>query len=188
MLTFIYTLDYKISQQGSGTITTQERLTIHASLYSMGEKYGVKGLKQAAKTKFDTEIIWIAGRVDQRGCVWTAELLRIIYTSTPDTDRGLRNSCRDNMTPYNLGYGSDLLEALRCIPSLATDVVLIMLESLPYGAAKTFMTETFACHSTAKICQACTKDSRSDSVRETQEDMKAEMQSKIKEEVEGSVT
>ncbi|EMT69541.1 Kelch repeat and BTB domain-containing protein 1 [Fusarium odoratissimum] len=62
------------------------QLSLHAKVYALGEKYGIEGLKKAAKGKFESEIQ--SGNV---GIDDFAEAAEEVYTSTVSEDRGLRD-------------------------------------------------------------------------------------------------
>ena len=70
------------------------RLHLNAQMYSKADKYDIPGLKEKAAEKFDT-VIW----EPQYGMYYTGssvieEMIKVtplIYESTPDNDRGLRD-------------------------------------------------------------------------------------------------
>ena len=70
------------------------RLHLNAQMYSIADKYDIPGLKEKAAEKFDT-VIW----EPQYGMYYTGssvieEMIKVtplIYESTPDNDRGLRD-------------------------------------------------------------------------------------------------
>ncbi len=65
------------------------RLHVHAQMYSLGDKYDIPSLKKEAARRFREDV----GIPGNRKCE-TLTLLSVvdkIYTTTPDSDRGLRN-------------------------------------------------------------------------------------------------
>ncbi|EWG54839.1 hypothetical protein FVEG_12946 [Fusarium verticillioides 7600] len=62
------------------------QLCLQAKVYALGEKYGMQGLKDAAKGAFESEIQ--SGNV---GVDEFAEAVEEVYTSTVSEDRGLRD-------------------------------------------------------------------------------------------------
>lgn len=76
-------------------------LTVHASMYVLGDKYQIDGLCELALDKFYS-------------CLrnhWNSEdfidAVRVAYTSTPNTDRGLRNAI---IAAFKIYFKVDLLE------------------------------------------------------------------------------
>ncbi|KAF5620787.1 kelch repeat and BTB domain protein [Fusarium sp. NRRL 52700] len=70
----------------SGEAPISSQLCLQAKVYALGEKYGIQGLKKAAKGAFESEIQ--SGNV---GVDEFAEAVEEVYTSTVSEDRGLRN-------------------------------------------------------------------------------------------------
>ncbi|KAF5689980.1 kelch repeat BTB domain-containing protein [Fusarium denticulatum] len=62
------------------------QLCLQAKVYALGEKYGMQGLKNAAKGAFESEIVSGNVAVDE-----FAEAVEEVYTSTVSEDRGLRD-------------------------------------------------------------------------------------------------
>lgn len=83
MIDYFYKLDYSDSPFDNGGKPT---LVINAQVYAIAEKNDVRSLKALAKEKFLAKV--------ERG--WKEEgfslAIKEVYTSTPDTDRGLRDS------------------------------------------------------------------------------------------------
>jgi len=61
-------------------------LTIHATMYALGDKYQVEGLGELAKVKFESCLAEHAQSEDFVNAV------QIAYSSTPDSNRGLRDA------------------------------------------------------------------------------------------------
>ncbi|PNP79251.1 hypothetical protein FNYG_07327 [Fusarium nygamai] len=62
------------------------QLCLQAKVYALGEKYGMQGLKNAAKGAFESEI-----QIGNVGVDEFAEAVEEVYTSTVSEDRGLRD-------------------------------------------------------------------------------------------------
>lgn len=86
MLEYLYKLDYSDSPLDCGGPTA---LLTHAQVYTLAEKYGIRSLKILAREKFD--------QMSDNACDIDVLCLAIkeIYTSTPDSDRGLRDKVCD---------------------------------------------------------------------------------------------
>jgi hypothetical protein len=72
----------------SPTSAHQNHALIHAQMYAMGEKYLIPDLKSHAKLSFSESIPYISGAS-------LCEVITEVYTSTPETDRGLRDIVLD---------------------------------------------------------------------------------------------
>jgi len=97
MIQYFYCLDYDVFSQGQQPDNGNNKLQVleksrppllstHAKVYAIGEKYLIGGLKALALRKFNAAITTHWARDD------FLEAVREAYGSTPDTDRGLRNS------------------------------------------------------------------------------------------------
>lgn len=84
MINYFYKFDY---ENNLATLSLfQDSLELHASIYAIAEKYGVPDLKNLAMTKFcEDATTAIAYRHNPLPAIG------IIYSSTPDIDRGLRD-------------------------------------------------------------------------------------------------
>ena len=81
MLRFLYTGSYESTLVG---LTPAE---VDAHLYALADKYDISRLKKAAQTEFDKAI------ADSTLLVcFVPKLLELVYTTTPPSDRGLRDS------------------------------------------------------------------------------------------------
>ncbi|KAI0584083.1 Kelch repeat and BTB domain-containing protein 1 [Pyrenophora tritici-repentis] len=67
-------------------IQVKEPLTIHATMYALADKYQVAGLGGVAKAKFEETLHHHSNSVDFINAV------QIAYSSTPDSNRGLRDT------------------------------------------------------------------------------------------------
>lgn len=82
------------------------RINTNAGMYAIAEKYDMQGLKNTAKGKFDDLLsqpsccapIYSHSMpyVQLNSTIYhVAEVIQFVYNSTPDTDRGLRDSLVD---------------------------------------------------------------------------------------------
>ncbi|KAH3953670.1 hypothetical protein HBI25_106540 [Parastagonospora nodorum] len=78
--------DYKVYEKTANAVEVANPLTIHASMYALGDKYQVEGLSSLAKEKFECCLHHHAQTEDFIAAV------QIAYSTTPDSNRGLRNS------------------------------------------------------------------------------------------------
>jgi hypothetical protein len=72
----------------SPTSAHQNHALIHAQMYAMGEKYLTPDLKSHAKSSFSESIRYIS-------VASLCEVIKEVYASTPETDRGLRDIVLD---------------------------------------------------------------------------------------------
>ena len=79
MLHFLYTSDYQDDADGG------RPLLVNAKMYAVGDKYGIHALKTLAKDKF------IAALGAGWDIVTFLEVLETVYSTTPASDRGLRD-------------------------------------------------------------------------------------------------
>ncbi|KAG9552128.1 hypothetical protein KCU71_g14009, partial [Aureobasidium melanogenum] len=88
-----------------------DRVSDHARMYAMGEKYGIQALKALADKKFRQSF------ADGRGDRETA--IVIAFTSTPDSDRVLRATIISGLgAPAMLGETLRMDETIKKIPDL----------------------------------------------------------------------
>ncbi|KAF1945593.1 hypothetical protein EJ02DRAFT_368897 [Clathrospora elynae] len=92
-------------------------LSTHAKLYSIAEKYFVKGLKVTVREKFKACLnSSFAGKTFYHAA-------EIVFSTTSDTDTGLRELVAkrvfEEKEKYGLDANEDLNEALKAIPDLA---------------------------------------------------------------------
>ncbi len=82
MLYFMYTFDYDESRKDTGQVSP---MLFHVQVYGTADKYGVMPLRSVAKVMFNKAV---------RTCWDMDDFARVIaevYSSTPSTDRGLRD-------------------------------------------------------------------------------------------------
>jgi hypothetical protein len=77
--------DYKPVEKAPNTVEVDNPLTIHATMYALGDKYQVDGLSQLAREKFESCLHHHAHSED------FVTAVQLVYSSTPDTNRGLRD-------------------------------------------------------------------------------------------------
>ncbi|KAG9552065.1 hypothetical protein KCU77_g7183, partial [Aureobasidium melanogenum] len=88
-----------------------EKVSDHARMYAMGEKYGIQMLKALANTKFRHS--FEDGRGDQETAIVIA------FKSTPDSDRVLRATIISSLgAPAMLGQTLGMDETIKEIPDL----------------------------------------------------------------------
>jgi speckle-type POZ protein len=119
MIYFMYTFDY----DGSGI--NKERaspMIFNVEVYSIADKYGVLALKSRAKEKFD-RIVKTCWDIDD-----FAHAITEVYSSTPSTDRGLRDTvievARNNIS--TLLEKKDFRSVLEETVGFAADVTQLM--------------------------------------------------------------
>lgn len=99
-----------------------EDLIIHARLYALADKYFVKGLKEAVLERFKH-----CADESFKGEKFY-EAANIVFSTTPDTDTGLREVIAKRVSAERLKYrmvdNDDLKKALQDIPGLAYWVML----------------------------------------------------------------
>lgn len=90
-------------------------------MYLIADKYFVKGLKDAARAKFEKSMACAFGGKE------FYDVVESIFTATSDTDSGIRDLIAKRVVEerdkYGLKYNRDLDEALRSIPGLAYWVI-----------------------------------------------------------------
>ncbi|KAK8208940.1 hypothetical protein M8818_003903 [Zalaria obscura] len=84
MMHYFYHLDYLETERP--TVISQSHLIVHTKMYALGEKYGIPGLKALALVRFEE-----SANIHWRGAEF-AEAIPVIYTSTIEQDRGLRDA------------------------------------------------------------------------------------------------
>lgn len=99
MISSLYGEDYKDvedSEKADSVPAARSNFALHAAMYAMGDKYDLPGLKTLARGKFDAEGHGNRG-AETNQQVYRDFLLSIplIYSSTPETDRGLRGFAVD---------------------------------------------------------------------------------------------
>lgn len=94
MISYLYKLKYddeKVTSQRHGDIHYVSPLDTNVKMYATGEKYGIEGLKLLALEKFEAAFDSIV--FDPEAATNLGQFLQVlpkVYSSTPDTDDGLR--------------------------------------------------------------------------------------------------
>ncbi|KAK7425167.1 hypothetical protein QQX98_000082 [Neonectria punicea] len=111
---------WNIETYGEETIALQdEYLCLHAKVYALAEKYQISGLKEMAHRSFS---FLIPRTISPHNF---AEASEIVYTTTIDADRGLRDLVVDNL--YSKAHFLDdeaLKKLLKRLPDLTFDYVM----------------------------------------------------------------
>lgn len=94
LLRFLYTGDYNDKLPDTHT------LEVNGHLYALADKYGIKSLKQLARAKFEKCV----ARHTPHHIDLLPKVLEAVYTTTPASDRGLR----DLLTPLLVRYKAEL--------------------------------------------------------------------------------
>lgn len=89
MISYLYELNYsdgKVTSTRHGDSHYISPFDTNVKMYAMGEKFGIDGLKQLAKEKFEVAFDSVAPtKLGQ-----FLDVIPEVYNSTPDTDEGLR--------------------------------------------------------------------------------------------------
>lgn len=102
------------SEHKSGTLP----LLFNAQIYAFGEKYGIPGLKELAKEKFEAAI-------EHAGCdPIVCSVVSLVYKSTCDGDRGLRDVMLRiaYQNAATLGPQPEFQRTLEALPSFTLDL------------------------------------------------------------------
>lgn len=100
-------------------------LIIHARVFALAEKYYIDGLMALALTYFETEVIfhWDTDNFLQAAVV--------VYTSTPDTVRGMRDVVVETFDSHrSLLFSSEVREIVKVTEGLAYDILIHTLDQL----------------------------------------------------------
>ncbi|KAJ9645808.1 hypothetical protein H2201_003612 [Coniosporium apollinis] len=92
-------------------------LILHAKMYAIAEKYGIKGLKSLARSKFSTQIEqhWSSAELP--------ETIQDVYETTVDSDRGLRDIVVQTFRAHpELARRKDIEAVVRETPGVAWDL------------------------------------------------------------------
>lgn len=102
----------------SGNDTESEsHLVLHTQVYALGEKYDIPSLKQLARQKFEMAAACYYDAAE------LAEAIEVVYQSTIDTDRGLRDVVVQLFTMHpQLAHTQDMYAAIKDTPGLALDL------------------------------------------------------------------
>ena len=154
MLQYLYSLDYDVETRSDIIVTLSDgsnstldpnrlrelsslQLVCNASLYSMGEKYGINGLKSIASEKFAVVLKqrewimpWNSPNISI-GALGTA--IRRIYDTTPESDKGLRDQVLGYAKLHLKGLltQEDFKVLLAEIPEFSYQLLVQQAESMP---------------------------------------------------------
>lgn len=132
MLQHLYAHEYSGSQESSGGVTETSfisELHTHVKMYALADEYDIKDLKIEASRNFTAAMVDKEGQGDDVTAV--LKVIPAIYTTTPDSDRGLRD--------FAVEFCAQHLERMKDLPELE-DVVFqapkFMVEVLPLFFSK----------------------------------------------------
>ena len=121
MIIFVYTSEYPnpTGEEIFGVLYDVDALAlpVHAAMYALGDFYGIRSLKWVAAGKFKQLMLSWYPLVDKS--LHSSKLLafvraiRIVYTTTPEHDRGLRDFVIDRLP--GLFRGLFLLEEFKVL-------------------------------------------------------------------------
>ena len=105
MITFIYTSDYAnpTGEDILGVLYDVDALAlpVHAAMYGLGDFYGIRALKWVAAGKFEELIrswyMLVDGSLQSSRMLAFVRAVRIVYATTPEHDRGLRDVVVDRL-------------------------------------------------------------------------------------------
>lgn len=108
--------------RAANTVQVMNPLTIHATMYSLGDKYEVERLCERAKEKFQSCLY------DHWNSEDFIEAVQIVYSTTPDTNRGLRDVVVESFQTY---FNVDLKQMPGAEEKLATidDLSFLLMKS-----------------------------------------------------------
>ena len=86
VLCYVYKRDYQVDAKSA--------VTIHPEVYALADYLGMQPLKQIVKKKFSEAL-----KEDWEVVSFT-KALRTIYTTTPASDRGLRDAAKAHLTAH----------------------------------------------------------------------------------------
>lgn len=128
MISFLYTADYdddgiglsESSDDENDSSPPQSALQLHAHMFSLGEKYSIKGLCELSTEKYKTQLNHCS----------PLEFLRSIpsvYDMTPDSVRALRDEAKkfagSKLKDYIKGKSTDIQEVYENVASDVPDFV-----------------------------------------------------------------
>lgn len=100
LICYCYTTDYKFVRHTDNATETEDAFDFppyfHAAMYAMAEKFDLKNLKKLAEKKFGTALyvldaIFPIEASGNEPFSLILEVIRLIYRTTPENDRGLRD-------------------------------------------------------------------------------------------------
>lgn len=124
--------DQKLYEKTAYAMEVAEPLTIHASMYALGDKYQVEGLSQLAKEKFESCLHHHAHSVDFISAV------QIAYSTTPDSNRELRDTVMDAFRKHFMTDVASIPGAEAKLDSI-DELSFLLIKSWPSKVAPTKM-------------------------------------------------
>ena len=131
MLEYLYMQDYTVDLGfdpfwSVNDSWAQTRLHVHTHMYSLGDKYDLPGLKKEAARRFINDIAIPGDK--KRETLTLLSVIPTIYTTTPDSDRGLRDLvARHIFQRYRTAskhFIKELETALE-VPQFARDIIIL---------------------------------------------------------------
>lgn len=113
-----YMLDYDsqmMTSEGEDETTYGSALLTDAKIYGLGEVYGMEGLKEEAKWKFQKHMFLAVKTMP--GLNGLLETIPTIYETTPDNDNGLRE--------YVVNCSLELWSVIKALPELKNIAPLV---------------------------------------------------------------
>lgn len=150
LLEYLYTYDYKVVLSGEERGPVPE-LRFHVKIYATADRYDVPKLKNLARTKFGQTLENARIHDVQDGLY---KVLKDVYTTTPETDRGLRDHVLQFCASHNeivLGKRNFVKTADR-LPGFWKEVCRNMLEVVNEDPKFYCCTN---CGYTEECCSAC---------------------------------
>ena len=131
MLQHLYLIDYssrKITSNGTKEKSFISALHTNIMMYAMGEEYDIPDLKKEALSKFEYALNAAMNtnlELNDR-LAFVLKCVPTIYTTTPDSDRGLRDLV--------VALGAEHLDQMKHLPSfkdVVTQLPIYIIEVLP---------------------------------------------------------
>jgi hypothetical protein len=129
LMHYFYHLDYPTSVSKDPNVliklpnlhkseAIQSSLPLHAAVYGIAEKYDVSGLKELAKTRFES-----AAKSEWNSADFSTAI-ELVYSTTPDSDEGLRSIVLDTLAQNpSLFARDDIEQVVKRINGLAYDLL-----------------------------------------------------------------
>lgn len=96
---------------------SESHLLLHTQVYALAEKYDISALKQLARRKFEMSAACYYDAPE------LADAIEYVYTSTIDSDRGLRDVVLQLFKSHpQLANTQDVFGVIKGTPSLALDL------------------------------------------------------------------
>ncbi|KAK2797621.1 hypothetical protein FQN50_009134 [Emmonsiellopsis sp. PD_5] len=128
-----YTLFSDLSDEGVLEISSKNKsgtlpLLFNAQIYAFGEKYGIPGLKELAKEKFEAAI----ENVDSNPII--CSVVSLVYKSTYDGDHGLWDVMLRiaHQNAATLGLQPEFQRTLEALPSFTLDLACKFIKNMAH--------------------------------------------------------